>query len=51
MDETLVVIKNANVRDKPSTAGKKVGRLSAESSVEVTGKLQDRNWFRIAYAG
>ena len=51
MDETLVAVKNANVRDKPSTEDKKVGRLSVESLVEVTGKLKDRNWLRIAYEG
>jgi formylglycine-generating enzyme required for sulfatase activity len=51
MDETLVAVKNANVRDKPSTEGNAVGRLPVESPVEVTGKLQDRNWYRIAYEG
>jgi hypothetical protein len=52
MDEELVAVKNANVRSEPSTRGDKVGRFSAGSKVNVTGKtrVSGSTWYRVALA-
>jgi hypothetical protein len=47
MDATYVVLKSANVRAGPSTATAVVGKLKANTSVNVTGKASGRNWYRL----
>jgi uncharacterized protein YraI len=47
MDATYVVLKSANLRAGPSTATGIVGKLNANASVNVTGKVIGKNWYRL----
>jgi formylglycine-generating enzyme required for sulfatase activity len=47
-DDILVVARNAIVRSGPSTDHERIGQLDAGSDVLVTGKVRDRDWYRIA---
>ena len=40
----------ANVRAGPGTEHGKVGKLKAGAAVEVTGKVRDKDWYRVALA-
>ena len=53
VDEEMVVAKTANVRAEPSTISSKIGRLSAGTKVDVTGRatVSGSTWYRIALAG
>jgi tol-pal system protein YbgF len=51
LDETYIVIKTANVRDKPNAKSKKITTLRLDTSVQVTGKTKDGKWLRIAHSG
>ncbi|MBT7758585.1 MAG: SUMF1/EgtB/PvdO family nonheme iron enzyme [Rhodospirillaceae bacterium] len=53
MDETMVVLKSANVRASPTTKAEKVGRLRQGADVDVTGTttVDGRPWWRITHAG
>ncbi len=46
-DETLAVLRNANVRAAPATSGEKLTTLHQGSTVAVTGKVADRDWLRV----
>jgi hypothetical protein len=47
MDATYVVLKSANLRAGPSTDTSIVGKLAANYSVNVTGKVIGKNWYRL----
>ena len=47
MDAEYEVVTNANVREKPSSRATQIGELSRGSTVQVTGRLLDRNWYRV----
>jgi hypothetical protein len=47
MDATYVVLKSANLRAGPSTDTSVVGKLRANTSVIVTGKVIGKNWYRL----
>lgn len=49
-DETLVALKNANVRAEPDAEAKKLDTLKIGTEVSVTGKVSHVNWYRIARA-
>mgnify|MGYP001300558491 CR=1 FL=1 len=53
MDETLVALRSANVRERPTASSAKVATLKSGSAVEVTGKTQfeGKDWYRIAMSG
>ena len=53
MDETLVALRSANVRERPTASSAKVATLKSGSAVEVTGKTQfeGKSWYRIAMSG
>jgi formylglycine-generating enzyme required for sulfatase activity/TPR repeat protein len=51
MDETYVVVKTANLREKPSAKSKKVGRVEIDTGLKVTGKVRGKNWYRVAHGG
>ena len=53
VDEEMVAARTANVRAEPSTTSSKVGRLSAGTKVDVTGKavVSGSTWYRVALAG
>ncbi len=40
-----------NVRDLPSTEGKRIGGLSPNQEVTVTGQCSETGWYRIRYNG
>ena len=50
MEKTLRAAKHSNVRAGPGTTFDKIGRQSTGDEVKVTGKAEDRNWYRIAMA-
>jgi hypothetical protein len=47
MDAHYKVLKNANIRSGPGTSYDIVGKLEANQSVNVTGKVIGKNWFRL----
>jgi hypothetical protein len=47
MDATYTVLKAANLRAGPSTDTAVVGKLKVNTSVNVTGKVSGRNWYRL----
>jgi hypothetical protein len=49
MDATFVILKSANIRAEPDVKSEKVGLLSPDTAVSVTGRVKDGNWYRIAY--
>ena len=53
MDETLVALRSANARERPTASSAKVATLKRGSTVELTGKTQveDKSWYRIAMSG
>jgi formylglycine-generating enzyme required for sulfatase activity len=48
MDASYVAIKTANVRSGPGTAFPKITQLSPGVGVEVTGKVQGKDWYQLA---
>ena len=50
IDEERVAVKNANVRAGPTAKTAKVGLLERGTAVQVTGRLEDRDWFRVTLA-
>ena len=53
LDETLVALRSANVRELPTASSTKVATLKAGSAVEVTGKtrFEGKDWYRVAVSG
>jgi formylglycine-generating enzyme required for sulfatase activity len=51
MDIHYEAVSNANVRKEPSSRAELVGGLNRGERVHVTGRTQDKNWFRIELAG
>ena len=51
MDTTFVALQISNVRTEPTTQSDRVGRLTRDDAIAVTGKVTDRNWYRIEYEG
>ncbi|MEC8726525.1 MAG: SUMF1/EgtB/PvdO family nonheme iron enzyme, partial [Pseudomonadota bacterium] len=53
MDETLVALRSANVRERPTVSSSKLATLKPGSAVEVTGKTQfeGKSWYQIAMSG
>jgi len=51
MDIQYEAVSNANVRKEPSSRAELVGGLKHGDRVHVTGRTQDRNWYRIDLAG
>ena len=52
-DEEMVAARTANVRAGPTTGAEKVGRLTAGTKVDVTGRttVAGAVWYRVALAG
>ena len=48
---TMYAKSAVNVRDLPSTDGKKLGALSKQQEVKVTGICKETGWYRISYKG
>ena len=53
LDEKLVALRSANVRELPTASSSKVTTLKVGSAVEVTGKTQfeGKDWYRVAVSG
>lgn len=51
MDTTMYAQKTVNVRSMPNTDGEKLGGLSTNDEVKVTGQCIETNWYRIEYDG
>ena len=51
MDATMYAQKTVNVRNTPSTDGEKLGGLSTNDEVKVTGQCVETSWYRIEYSG
>ena len=49
LNKTMYVTDGVNVRDLPSSDGKKLGSLSEGDAVTVTGQCNETKWYRIAY--
>lgn len=48
---TMYAQSSVNVRDLPSTDGDKLGGLSTNQEVQVTGQCNETSWYRISYNG
>ena len=48
---TFVTVTNVNVRDRPSTGGKKIARLQRGVEVAVLGKVVDQDWMIVSLPG
>ncbi len=51
MDATMYVQKGVNVRSLPTKSGEKLGSLSTNDEVKVTGQCAETSWYRIEYNG
>lgn len=51
MDATMYAQKTVNVRSLPNTDGEKLGGLSINDEVKVTGQCAETSWYRIEYSG
>lgn len=51
MSTTKYAQKSVNVRDLPNTDGAKLGALSVNQEVKVTGQCNETSWYRIEYKG
>jgi hypothetical protein len=50
MDGLYVAVKRANVRAKPDATGPKLTTLDVGATVSVTGRVEGKDWYRIALA-
>jgi hypothetical protein len=48
MDATYTVISSANLRVAPSTDAEIVGKLKADTSINITGRVYGENWYRLS---
>ena len=48
---SFVALTSSNLRAKPTSESDRVGRIARHATVKVTGKVRDRNWYRIDYEG
>ena len=51
MSATMFAQQTVNVRDLPDTSGNKVGSLSANDEIAITGKCNETGWYRFDYNG
>ena len=51
LSKTMYAKSTVNVRSLPSTSGSKLGSLSKNQEVAVTGQCNETGWYRIAYNG
>lgn len=49
--KTMYASSKVNVRNLPSSNGKKVGELIQRQPVEVTGKCNETGWYEVVYEG
>lgn len=51
LSQTLYAQSTVNVRDLPEQSGAKVGSLTTNQEVTVTGQCNETGWYRISYNG
>ena len=51
MSATMYATQTVNVRTLPSTDGEKVGSLSTNQEVNITGQCNETSWYRFEYNG
>ena len=51
MSATMYAQQTVNVRDLPDTSGNKIGSLSANDEIAITGKCNETGWYRFDYNG
>ena len=51
MNATMYATQTVNIRTLPSTDGEKVGSLSINQEVNITGQCNETNWYRFEYNG
>ena len=51
LSQTLYAQSTVNVRDLPEQTGAKVGSLTTNQEVTVTGQCNETGWYRISYNG
>ena len=51
MNKTMYAQSSVNVRDLPDTDGNRLGGLSANQKVNVTGQCNETGWYRLDYNG
>ena len=51
LDDQYEVIRNANIRQTPSSKSRRLAELQRGSSVHVTGQLADKQWYQVRFAG
>ena len=47
MDATYAAIQSANIRTAPGTEAKVIAQLKEDDVVAVTGKVRDKDWYRV----
>jgi formylglycine-generating enzyme required for sulfatase activity/uncharacterized caspase-like protein len=51
LDDHYDVVRNANIRQAPSSKSRRIGELQRGSRVHVTGQLEDKKWYEIRSDG
>ena len=51
MNATMYATQTVNIRTLPSTDGEKVGSLSTNDEIAITGQCNETNWYRFEYNG
>ena len=51
MSATMYATQTVNIRTLPSTDGEKVGSLSANDEIAITGQCNETSWYRFEYNG
>ena len=51
LNQTMYAKSAVNIRDLPSTDGKKIGSLKASQEIAVTGKCDQTGWYRFDWNG
>lgn len=51
MSATMYAQQTVNVRDLPDTNGKKVGSLSTNNEIAISGQCNETGWYRFEYNG
>ena len=51
MSATMYAQQTVNVRDLPDTSGNKVGSLSTNDEITISGQCNETSWYRFEYNG
>lgn len=48
LDEKYDVLRNANIRQQPSSSSARIGELLKGTSIQVSGRVKGQNWYRVS---